>query len=269
MCKGDTVWLPITHTHRKTMTKYSFRNGNPSESSTVVSLSSGVILEVRRGDKTTWSASETRGRWNSLEEWKASLPAGPEPTVSADGSSSVGPDAALYLAAWTVAGKGWNTKFSTNLFCSATRGKKEARLQKKLAAAPGCAQRYIYRIKNQLYDASFLPDHKRYYAGNKFRSTVRILHPDGRFVQVCYNKKDKLFGFHPRSAAVATVAPTLEELGFVAPYQFLLETRGWPHDVDMRLLTQAAVIEEAEAMRKEKEAKEAAKAEKEAKAAEA
>jgi len=256
------------------MTKYSFRNGNPSESSTVVSLSSGVLLEVRRGDKTTWSASETRGRWNSLEEWKASLPSGPEPTVSADSSSRsappVGSDAALYLAAWTVAGKGWNTTFSTNLFCSATRGKKEARLQKKLAAAleRGYSQRYIYRIKNKLHDASFLPDHKTYYAGNKY-PTVRILHPDGRFVKVCYNKKDKLFGFHPRGFAAATVAPTLEELGFVAPYQFLLETRGWHHDTDMRRLTQAAVIEEAEVMRKEKEAKEAAKAEKAAKAAEA
>jgi len=69
---------------------------------------------------------------------------------------------------------------------------------------------------------------------------------------------------HP--CAAGAFWPTLEELGFVAPYQFLLETRGWPHDVDMRLLTQAAVIEEAEVMRKEKEAKEAAKAAKAAKA---
>jgi hypothetical protein len=49
---------------------------DPSFASTVTVLQNGQLLELRRGEKTQWWCDEWRGRWASLEDWKADLPAG-------------------------------------------------------------------------------------------------------------------------------------------------------------------------------------------------
>ena len=51
--------------------------------STVVTLKTGELLELRRGQKTYWAADEPRHRWATLEEWKATLPADAEIKVRA------------------------------------------------------------------------------------------------------------------------------------------------------------------------------------------
>ena len=84
-------------------TIYSYKpasaTGSLEGASTVVTLRDGALLELRRGTKTKWSVlrdpagTEPRKRWASLEEWKATLPAGAEVTVHGD------PDAEAAAAA--------------------------------------------------------------------------------------------------------------------------------------------------------------------------
>jgi hypothetical protein len=51
--------------------------------STVVTLRTGELLELRRGEKTRWAVDEARHKWATLEEWKATLPADAEIKVRA------------------------------------------------------------------------------------------------------------------------------------------------------------------------------------------
>jgi hypothetical protein len=73
-------------------TIYSYKPaaaGSLEGASTVLTLKTGELLELRRGAKTRWSVrdpagTEPRKRWASLEEWNATLPAGAEVTVHGD-----------------------------------------------------------------------------------------------------------------------------------------------------------------------------------------
>ena len=59
------------------MTKLSYKN--ETMKSSVVVLKDDSCLEVRRNNKTTWAPGEERGRWSSVEAWRATLPAGSTP----------------------------------------------------------------------------------------------------------------------------------------------------------------------------------------------
>ena len=55
---------------------YKPATGGFEGASTVVPLKEGGFLEVRRGEKTRWVHGDERRVWDTLEEWKASLPEG-------------------------------------------------------------------------------------------------------------------------------------------------------------------------------------------------
>lgn len=58
------------------MTSYSYKPASGLEgASTVVPLKDGGFLEVRRGSKTRWADGEERRVWETLDAWKATLPA--------------------------------------------------------------------------------------------------------------------------------------------------------------------------------------------------
>ncbi len=61
-------------------TIYSYKpaDGSLAGASTAVTLKTGQLLELRREEKTRWRRGEERQRWATVEEWRASLPAGAE-----------------------------------------------------------------------------------------------------------------------------------------------------------------------------------------------
>jgi hypothetical protein len=55
--------------------KYVYKDAAaPEKNSTVVVLTDGSLLELRRGTKTIWGDEEVRAHWPSLEAWKSTLP---------------------------------------------------------------------------------------------------------------------------------------------------------------------------------------------------
>ena len=67
------------------MTKFSCKIGDFKSS--VVALKDGRAMEVRRGDKTTFNAADTRIYWPSVDAWKATLPEGGVAAIKEGGPS--------------------------------------------------------------------------------------------------------------------------------------------------------------------------------------
>jgi hypothetical protein len=68
------------------MTKFSCKIGDFKSS--VVTLKDGRVMEVRRGNKTTFYGADPRTYWPSLDDWKATLPEGGVAIITQDGPAT-------------------------------------------------------------------------------------------------------------------------------------------------------------------------------------
>ena len=209
--------------------KWSFKNENPLQASSVVQLADGVCLEVRRGEKTTWNATEERQRWNSLDEWKAQLPPGSEPTdTTGKTSTEENPDVVLYLKAWK---RGTSRKFVSNLHRSKSRAE-NIRIVERNFAKYKEKRRYEIMLKY----ANCQPEESRYHRVDNIKHpSVRVQLPGtNKFVPVYYNQRVGVFGLGGNSSKYGK---SFAELGFVQPLTFLVG-----HNSSLELVRQEELV---------------------------
>jgi hypothetical protein len=120
-------------------TKLSYRAGKPYREgdSTVIVLKTGELMEVRRGDATTFNEFTVRHRWPTVDAWVSTLPAGASihteeaPAKSTKSVAEEHPDfqrIALFLTKHNC-GRSWTPAARTSLSRYLTNAERVKQLQ--------------------------------------------------------------------------------------------------------------------------------------------
>ncbi len=212
-------------------TIYSYKpgGGGLEGASTVLTLKTGELLELRRGAKTRWSAgSEPRQQWASLEEWKATLPAGAEVTVHGDPEAEKAAIAVESEDFRRVIGLGASV-LSTRLTLH-TNKLDASRLMAKCRVAERRRDRTVYAASLRRFDEqatrcrrlaekALAAEPYAQFAVRSYRA--RCERPmlmarrttDGVFILLFVDLERKLFHTPQENLVTATTATTLAELG--------------------------------------------------------
>jgi hypothetical protein len=141
-------------------TKLSYRAGKPYREgdSTVIVLKSGELMEVRRGDTTTFNEFTVRHRWPTVDAWVSTLPAGASihteeaPAKSTKSVAEEHPDfqrIALFLTKHNC-GRSWTPAARTSLSRYLTNAERVKQLQGALKIC--LKEAAVYPPQTEIYD---------------------------------------------------------------------------------------------------------------------
>lgn len=190
------------------MTKYSFKS--VEKKSSVVVLKDGRVMELRRENKTCFAKGE-RQFWASLDEWKATLPAGAEVTVSGV-REPVKPTGNPVLDRILAHG---GQRRST-MHCVGTRRKilaanKEhclSQLQRYSPVSP-CYDHYKMQLPMiEKAIAETTVDNKIFRPSRNSRYFVQA--EDGVFCEIHYSREDGVVGYYPKKPVRVYMYPSIE-----------------------------------------------------------
>jgi hypothetical protein len=220
-------------------TIYSYKpasaTGSLEGASTVLTLKTGELLELRRGAKTKWSVlrdpagTEPQKRWASLEEWKATLPEGATVTVHGDpvaetASVTVESDDLRRLRArpWMCVGSLPRLKLHTNKLDAsrlmakcrvAERKRDRTHYAASLRKYDAAAKMYRQQAEGVLAAAPYRHFSCRYSSQRSKTPWLMARRADGVFIPLFIDPDRNLFFTPAQGSGPVTAAATLAELG--------------------------------------------------------
>jgi len=218
--------------------KHSYTHSNKTFS--VIALADGSAMEIRRGDRTFRSKDTDRGRWASLDAWRATWPADAAeatqpPTPRTKSSSNAAPSTTDPIIARVL------SNYKPNLKLGLPSAGAIRRLKKEIANDEWILNRYynkpklesyevssrdhfvqsIAKMKTALKGAAVLPAQHAIDTAHFGKANVFVSH-GGTMMPVFYNKEENVIlirGFDPTvKGRCKTYTPA--ELGVTAASSF-------------------------------------------------
>jgi hypothetical protein len=131
--------------------KHSYTHSNKTFS--VVALADGSAMEIRRGDRTFRPADTDRGRWASLDAWKATWPAEATPATSSSNAATPKPKTAAPVPNPIISHV--LTDYRSNLKLGLPSAGGIRRLKKEIADDEWILNRYYNKPKLETYEVQY------------------------------------------------------------------------------------------------------------------